>query len=252
MMLLSCAVPDVAAVVPDRLLPPPAGTFQMDAPGLADRLRLSATPLKWRELLGTDARITFIGDVPARREPRRYLAAVIGDIASAGITHLAVELPEVRQRDLDSFCSGRDREEVAGMLGETLGPASAAETLGLLRASCSAGLRLVKLDLDTMERRLREELTRDPGARVLAVLRRRHVSETAIERLGYSSRTYTFLTNGLEDSSGEPRVAEPEDRRYYLALDAAGLRSAALLLPCPSEIGATGCLALPAVLDEGP
>ncbi|MBI4425227.1 MAG: hypothetical protein HY554_15970 [Elusimicrobia bacterium] len=55
---------------------------------------------------------------------------------------------------------------------------------------------------------------------------------------------------------GEERVVYIGDTplhretKRYLALDAAGLRASALLLPCPSQVGAHGCLALPTVLDE--
>ncbi|MBI4348911.1 MAG: hypothetical protein HY553_18890 [Elusimicrobia bacterium] len=255
---LELAAATALAAGAERFPPPLAA----DPSGLADRLRLNVTPLRWRELIAPQARVVYVGDTPMRREGKYYLAAVVADLAAAGITHVAVELPTAYQADLDRYCGGRDQGRVREALWETQGLQVGEGTLGLLRASCSVGLRLLALDADAkakdsggleereeaMAERLARLLDQDPGARVLAVLRRHHVAQraqpAALKRRGFESRSYAFLTNGLETAD--------EDRRYYLALDAAGLRSAALLLPCPSQIGAQGCLAVPSVLDERP
>ncbi|MBI5200787.1 MAG: hypothetical protein HY925_04290 [Elusimicrobia bacterium] len=238
---------NVGAAGADRFPPPLAAA---DPAGLADRFRLNATPLKWRELLAPGARVVFVGDSPTRRQGKLYLAAMAGDLAAAGVTHLALELPASRQPDLDAFCSGRDEGRVREALWQAQGLEAGDGSLRLLRAACTAGLRLMALDpreddsprCPAMAARLAGVLEGQPGTRVLAVLSRPLVAEraqpAALRKLGFSTRSYAFLT------------PDPDDRKYYQALDAAGLRASALLLPCPGSIGAQGCLAVPSVLDE--
>jgi hypothetical protein len=253
----------------ERSSPPPG---ELDLPGgdagrLADRLRVQAVPLRWTELTQSGERVLYLGDMPAYRETKRYLAAVVGDFAAAGFTHLGLEADGAAQPHLDGFCGGRDEGKTALAFARMAGPEVADSTLHLLRASCSAGLKLVALEPHggsdgAMAKRLAAVLSRDPSARVLALLRRHRVSTdaepAALRRLGFSSRSYSFLTSGVEEPGGAAyfggarsyRVVDPLDRSYYLALDAAGLRHAPLLLPCPPKIGAHGCLALPRILDE--
>lgn len=254
-LLVSCGVSAALSAQAGRLdrFPPPGGAFGEPAitdARLADQLRLQAVPLRWRDLLRGDERVLYLGDMPAHRETKRYLAAVLGDFRAAGFTHLALEAGEGLQPALDRFCGGRDEGRTGEALARTAGPEAAAGSLELLRSACTAGLSLVALeprehDDGAMARRLADLLDRDPSARALALLRRHRAATeaqpSALRKLGFASRGYSFLTGGAE---------EPVDRGYYLALDAAGLRESPLLLPCPPEIGAHGCLALPSVLQE--
>ena len=204
---------------------------RFDSAARVEYLSRNARDLDWQALLSGKERVFYLGDYHPNPAIAAEAASAMAQIKAAGITHVALELPDALQPALDAWMRAGERErELRRFFDEKCGPGVAARDLGLMKSVRAQGLQLVAIDqestgfsqdLSPRDRWMAGRLAgilRDPKARILVFCGANHVRRSnqpkLLHELGWSSRSYCFLTSGVNYKSKETMDDVRKSRIY--------------------------------------
>lgn len=233
------------------------------------RALTGARALEWKEIAGGVERVVYVGERHLHHSMRAEVAARMSDLRAAGITHFGLEMEDTLQPAFDSWArDGEGEKTIRDYLVETQGPEGADSELELLRSALGQGLVLVALDMprkdagqsrQTRDRWMADNLLkilrRDAKARIIVQLGSNHVRRfeqpQRLRDLGFASRSYCFLTSGMERThDGRDLIVDEGQFRIAQTLAKGKVAGKRLLLPLGHDDLYDAYIVIPAVVAQ--